>query len=136
MSLPAPSRLGAMKRGFSHRCPNCGEGRLYRAYLKVVDECGSCGRALGKYRADDGPAYFTILLVGHLVIAPMLFVQWIWKGPIWLVLPLTLIPLAAITLLLLPRVKGVLVGLLYSLGTTGDHAPGSELDASEPAKTA
>ncbi len=66
----------------------------------------------------------------------MLFFQWIWKAPVWLVLPLTLIPLAVITLLLLPRVKGVLVGLLYSLGTTGDHAPGSELEASEPTTTA
>ena len=132
MTTPAPSRLAAMKRGFAHRCPSCGEGALYRKYLKVVDACGVCGHELIKYRADDGPAYFTILLVGHLVIAPMLFVQWIWKAPVWLVLPLTLVPLAAITLLLLPRVKGVLVGLLYSLGTTGEHAPGSELDASEP----
>ncbi len=66
----------------------------------------------------------------------MLFVQWIWKAPVWLVLPLTLVPLAAVTLLLLPRVKGVLIGLLYSLGTTGEHAPGSELDASEPTPSA
>ena len=136
MSPPAPSRLAAMKRGFSHRCPACGEGPLYRKYLKVMGECPSCGHALGEYRADDGPAYFTILLVGHLVIAPMLFVQWIWKASVWVVLPLTLVPLAVITLLLLPRVKGTLVGLLYSLGTTGEHAPASELDASEPTPTA
>ena len=136
MTTPAPSRLAAMKRGFAHRCPSCGEGALYRKYLKVVDACGVCGHELIKYRADDGPAYFTILLVGHLVIAPMLFVQWIWKAPVWLVLPLTLVPLAAVTLLLLPRVKGVLIGLLYSLGTTGVHAPGSELDASEPTPSA
>ena len=136
MTTPAPSRLAAMKRGFAHRCPSCGEGPLYRKYLKVVDACGVCGHELIKYRADDGPAYFTILLVGHLVIAPMLFVQWIWKAPVWLVLPLTLVPLAAVTLLLLPRVKGVLIGLLYSLGTTGEHAPGSELDASEPTPSA
>ncbi len=62
----------------------------------------------------------------------MLFLQWIWKAPIWMVLPLTLIPLAGITLLTLPRVKGALIGLLYSLGVAGDQAPGSELDASEP----
>ena len=136
MTTPAPSRLAAMKRGLAHRCPSCGEGALYRKYLKVVDACGVCGHELIKYRADDGPAYFTILLVGHLVIAPMLFVQWIWKAPVWLVLPLTLVPLAAITLLLLPRVKGVLIGLLYSLGTTGEHAPGSELNASEPTPSA
>ena len=130
--MPEPSRFAAITRGIAHHCPNCGEGPLYRAYLKVVDECGSCGHRLGDYRADDGPAYFTILLVGHLVIAPMLFLQWIWRAPIWLVVPLTLIPLATITLLILPRVKGALVGLLYSLKTTGEHAPGSELDASEP----
>jgi uncharacterized protein (DUF983 family) len=127
-----PSRSVAMGRGLGHHCPNCGKGRLYRAYLKVVDRCEACGHALGSYRADDGPAYFTILLVGHLIIAPMLFLQWIWKAPIWLVVPLTLIPLAVVTLLLLPRVKGALVGLLYSLGATADHAPGSEFDASEP----
>ena len=130
--MSEPSRLAAITRGLSHRCPNCGEGPLYRAYLKVVDECRCCGHHLGEYRADDGPAYFTILLVGHLVIAPMLFLQWIWRAPIWLVLPLTLVPLATVTLLALPRVKGALVGLLYSLKTTGEHAPGSELDASEP----
>ena len=130
--MSEPSRLAAITRGLSHHCPNCGEGPLYRAYLKVVDECRSCGHRLGEYRADDGPAYFTILLVGHLVIAPMLFLQWIWRAPIWLVLPLTLVPLATVTLLALPRVKGALVGLLYSLKTTGEHAPGSELDASEP----
>jgi len=137
MSTPAPSRWVAIMRGLRHRCPNCREGRLYRAYLKVVDRCEVCGHDLGAYRADDGPAYFTILLVGHLVIAPMLFLQWMWRAPIWLVLPSTLIPLAVITLLALPRVKGALVGLLYSLGTTGEHAPGSELQASEqgPAPT-
>ena len=130
--MTTPSRFLAIKRGIGHRCPSCGEGPLYRKYLKVVDHCRACGHALGEYRADDGPAYFTILLVGHLVIAPMLFLQWIWKAPIWMVLPLTLVPLAGITLWTLPRVKGALIGLLYSLGVAGDQAPGSELDASKP----
>ena len=130
--MSEPSRLTAITRGLAHHCPNCGKGPLYRTYLKVVDECRCCGHHLGAYRADDGPAYFTILLVGHLVIAPMLFLQWIWRAPVWLVLPMTLVPLATITLLALPRVKGALIGLLYSLKTTGEYAPGSELDASEP----
>src|SRR5690242_4563380 len=54
------TRVLALRRGLRHRCPNCGEGRLYRAYLKVVDSCVACGHELGQYRADDGPAYFTI----------------------------------------------------------------------------
>lgn len=126
------SRLTAMTRGLKHRCPHCGEGRLYRAYLKVADACPACGHALGEYRADDGPAYFTILLVGHLVVAPMLAIYFFWQGPIAVILPVTLILLAVITLSVLPRVKGAFVGLLYSLGLSGEHAPpGDELAASE-----
>jgi len=124
--------MTAMTRGLAHRCPNCGQGRLYRAYLKVVDACQACGHDLGQYRADDGPAYFTILLVGHLIVAPMLFFSFVWKAPVVIVVPLVVVMLLLITLTMLPRVKGVLVGLLYSLGQTGEFAPGSELAASEP----
>jgi uncharacterized protein (DUF983 family) len=127
----SPSRFAAILRGVSHRCPQCREGRLYRKYLKVNERCAACGHELGRYRADDGPAYFTILLVGHLVIAPMLFLPWIWQASPAVVVPATLIPLAAVTLLLLPRVKGALIGLLYSLRTDGEQAPASELAASE-----
>ena len=125
------SKSAAMLRGFLGRCPSCGQGKLFRAYLKVVDSCAVCGHELGEYRADDGPAYFTILLVGHLVVAPLLFIPFVWQGPIAVVLPLTLIPVAAITLALLPRVKGAFVGLLFALKTKGEHPPGSELAASD-----
>ena len=42
-------------RGFLGRCPKCGEGRLFRSYLKVVEECKSCGEKYGHFRADDAP---------------------------------------------------------------------------------
>jgi uncharacterized protein (DUF983 family) len=29
----------ALWRGFIGRCPHCGKGRMFRAYLKVVDRC-------------------------------------------------------------------------------------------------
>jgi uncharacterized protein (DUF983 family) len=130
--MSATPRLVALKRGLRHRCPNCGQAPLYRRYLKVRETCPACAHDLSQYRADDGPAYFTILLVGHLVVAPMLFFSFVWKTPLWIILPTVLAALALITLTVLPRVKGFLIGLLYSLGTTGDHAPGSELAASEP----
>jgi uncharacterized protein (DUF983 family) len=128
----SPKTFTALRRGFVGRCPCCGQGKLYRAYLKVVDECAVCGHPLGSYRADDGPAYFTILIVGHLVVAPLLFFPVIWKSPAEIIVPMTLIPLAILTLALLPRVKGAVVGLLASLKTTGEQPPGGELEASEP----
>lgn len=108
----------SLLRGLAERCPNCGEGKLYRAYLKVNDNCGSCGHDLDQYPSDDGPAYFTILIVGHVVIAPLLVLSFIWRASLWLVVPATLIPLAVITLLALPRIKGAVVGMLYAMRVT------------------
>ena len=56
----------ALVKGFRCRCPKCGEGKLLHGYLKVNDSCGNCGQELFHHRADDGPAYLTILFVGHL----------------------------------------------------------------------
>lgn len=122
----------AIRRGLLQRCPECGQGRIYRRYLKVVDRCQCCGLELGAYRADDGPAYLTILLVGHLIIAPLLFLPFIWQRSPWLVLPLTLIPITLATLLLLPRVKGAFLGVLWANNIKGDeHGPKGELAASQ-----
>jgi uncharacterized protein (DUF983 family) len=113
----APSSLFlGLKRGLAERCPECGKGKLYHAYLKVEPVCPACGHDLAHYPADDGPAYFTILIVGHLVVAPLLFFPFIWKSNVLLVVPLTLIPLLGLTLLLLPRIKGAFIGALWRLG--------------------
>ncbi|MDB5460508.1 MAG: zinc-finger protein [Caulobacteraceae bacterium] len=103
-----------MKRGMKMRCPNCGEGKLYRKYLKVQD-CPVCGNENSLYPADDAPPYFTILIVGHLVVAPLLFFPFIWRSPTWLVLGTTLPALLALTMLFLPVVKGAVVGAHWAL---------------------
>lgn len=108
-----PVWLG-IRRGLAHRCPQCGKGRLYSDYLKVEDTCEVCGHALGEYRADDGPAYITILLIGHLVVAPLLLFPFIWQWSPYVVVPLTLGPLAALVLMALPRVKGAFLGVLWA----------------------
>ena len=116
-SCPPPvSMLTGMKRGVRHRCPNCGEGRLYTRYLKVDLDCEVCGHDLARYPADDGPAYFTILIIGPLVVAPLLLFPFIWKMSPVLVVPLTVLPLAGLTLMLLPRVKGAVIGALWAVG--------------------
>lgn len=132
-SMQIPDNMfAALKRGFAERCPNCGKGKLFRAYLKPVDQCAVCGTELGRIRADDGPAYFTILLIGHFVVAPLLFFPFIWQLSPWVIVPLTEIPLLAITLWLLPRVKGAFIGYMFCHGMQGEeHGPSSELHASD-----
>ncbi len=101
-------------RGLSGHCPNCGEGRLFSGYLKVEPRCECCGHELGAYRADDGPAYFTILIIGHLVIAPLLCLSFIWTMNPWIVCAISLPLIALITLAALPRVKGAFIGALWA----------------------
>jgi uncharacterized protein (DUF983 family) len=102
-------------RGLRERCPHCGQGRLFYRYLKVEPTCPRCGKDLAQYRADDGPAYLTIVIVGHLLIAPLLFFPIIWQAKPLYSLPIMLAALGAITLFLLSRIKGGWIGLMYAL---------------------
>jgi uncharacterized protein (DUF983 family) len=108
----------SLGRGLAHRCPACGKGRLYGRYLKVQPQCEACEHPLQRYPADDGPAYLTILLVGHLIIAPLLFFPIVWESPAQYSLPIILGALTVVTLSLLPRIKGGWIGLMYSLQAT------------------
>jgi uncharacterized protein (DUF983 family) len=113
--LSKPSLRLAVWRGLRGLCPHCGGGRLFYRYLKVFPLCEACGHDLDRYPSDDGPAYFTILLVGQLVVAPLLLFPVIWRAPAAVIVPATLIPLAVLTLAVLPRTKGAVIGLLYGL---------------------
>jgi uncharacterized protein (DUF983 family) len=75
-----------------------------------------CGHENGRYPADDAPPYFTILIVGHLVVAPMLIFPFIWQWPAGLVLAVTLPLLVAATLVVLPLVKGAVIGGHWAVG--------------------
>jgi uncharacterized protein (DUF983 family) len=109
-------------RGIRHRCPACGQGRLYRKYLKVQDHCAHCDHPLKRYPVDDGPAYLTILLIGHLIIAPLLIFPIIWESPAYYSLPILLSAVTLITLCALPRIKGGWIGLMYALQVTDRDA--------------
>jgi uncharacterized protein (DUF983 family) len=99
----------AMRRGLRGRCPNCGRGHLFRAYLKVVDRCPVCGEDFHHHRADDAPAYFVILIVGHLVMPAVLLVEQTFAPPYWVHAVLWLPIILGLTLALLQPVKGAIV---------------------------
>ncbi|HXP77565.1 MAG TPA: DUF983 domain-containing protein [Stellaceae bacterium] len=113
-AAPVPWRLG-MRRGLAGRCPACGKGALFRGYVKQHPNCPHCGLDLLAYRADDAPAYFTILFVGHILVAAMLTVEMAYHPSTTLHLVLWLPLTILLTLALLPRVKGALIGLQWAL---------------------
>ena len=103
-----------MKLGMKKKCPKCGDAPLFRAYLKQVEECANCGHDWGSVRADDGPAWATMLVVGHL-LAPF-FHYLIFKADIPPWAPALILCLLAIVmcLYLLPRMKGLFIALIWS----------------------
>ena len=109
----------ALKRGFFGRCPKCGQGKLFRAFLKVADNCPVCGEPMHHQRADDFPAYIVIVLVGHIVLPLVLMVEIEWAPPTWVHLLIWPALVAVLTLGLLQPVKGAIVGLQWVLGMHG-----------------
>ncbi len=117
---------GAMMRGSRFRCPQCGKGRLFRKYLKVEETCPVCGHDNAQYPAADGPAYFTILIMGHLFVAPLVLFPFLFKlPPVWVAA--VLVPaVVIIALLILPRVKGAVIGLMWALREAEGRVPGQD----------
>lgn len=109
----------SLARGFRCRCPQCGEGALFRGYLKPLPECPVCREDFTHQRADDFPPYVTIVVVGHLLVPLLLAVQLaVELHPyahlaIWL--PFTTIA----TLALLRPVKGAIIALQWALRMHG-----------------
>jgi uncharacterized protein (DUF983 family) len=109
----------ALRRGFTRRCPDCGKGRVFRGYLKVRPNCESCGLDLAQFRADDAPPYFTILIVLHIIGPAMLWTEQWSHPPEWVHYSIWL-PLAlGLTLFLLPRVKGSVIGVQWATRSAG-----------------
>ena len=93
---------------------------MFRAYLKVSNACPVCGENLSHQRADDAPPYITMLIVGHVVVAGVLAAEDIWpNSPLWLDALIWLWITFVLSLLLLPRVKGALVGYQWALRMHG-----------------
>jgi len=116
---------GAIKRGFRGRCPRCGEGKLFRAFLKVDDHCSVCGLDFTPHRADDLPAYLVIVIVGHIVVPTALLIEPDFSPPVWLQLAIYLPLTVVLSLALLQPVKGAVVGVQWALRMHGfdDNAP-------------
>jgi uncharacterized protein (DUF983 family) len=107
---PERSLAQAMTRGWRCRCPNCGQGKMFRAFLKVVDRCAVCGEELYHQRADDAPPYFVILITGHIVVPLALLLETEYAPSYWVHVALWAPLTTALALGLLQPVKGAIVG--------------------------
>jgi len=114
--------FGALGRGFRGRCPACGQGRMFRAFLKVSDKCPACGEELHHHRADDFPAYLVTVLTGFLLVPIVLAVEMSYTPPVWLSVSLWPAIAFVMAMALLQPVKGTVVALQWYAGLHGFEA--------------
>ena len=105
------NKFELLRRGFNKKCPLCGISPIFVKYIKTFNKCENCGIKLSEYKSDDGPAYITIFLVGHILIPLILLVEKYYSPT--LLLQMVFWPLLTIlsSLWLLPRVKGAFIGI-------------------------
>lgn len=143
IEMDAPHRLKepersvwtAIKHGMRQLCPACGKGRMFGKYLKVSHTCASCSEALHHQRADDAPPYFTMSIVAHVVIAGVLIAERVYAPPTWVHLAIWLPMTVLLSLWLLPRVKGALVGLQWALRMHGFGGTPDEVETPPARRT-
>ena len=110
--VPA-SPIGA---GLAGRCPRCGQGRLFRGYLKVRPRCETCDLDFAFADSGDGPAIFIMMIVGFIVVGGALTVEILYRPPMWVHLALW-IPLTLLLALgCLRPLKGLMIAQQYARG--------------------
>ena len=109
----------SIRRGWLRHCPQCGHGHIYRAFLKTSETCAHCGLNLSGHEADDAPPYFTIMIVGHIIVPLVLIVERAYAPELWIHATLFLILSVLLTLWTLPRVKGAIIGWQWALKMHG-----------------
>jgi uncharacterized protein (DUF983 family) len=111
----------AMRRGFLGRCPSCGRTPLFESYLKQVQSCPACGADFSAIRADDAAPWLTLIVVGHLFLPLIFFVDLGAFLPFWVGVTSWAAFFCGVALVFLPRAQGLFIGVLWVT-----HAPGSE----------
>jgi uncharacterized protein (DUF983 family) len=118
MQTEIPMSL-ALRRGALGQCPNCGKARLFASYLKQVEECPNCGASFGRIRADDAAPWGTIIVVGHIFMPLIFFINLETIMPFWAGVFAWCALFAGLSLAVLPRAKGFFIALLWATRAPG-----------------
>ena len=118
-------------RGIQKRCPKCGIGAVLTGYLKPASSCSHCGEDFSHISADDGPAWLTLLIVGHAIVPLILVFGRDNAIPAWFsITSLTLITLFGVYFVL-PRAKGAFIALIWVTGATGQDMFANDQEAQD-----
>ncbi len=102
-----------LKRGLFRTCPSCGKSPMFKGYLKIQDQCKSCDLDFETIRSDDAPAYFTIAIVGHIVLPVASYVEFTYAPSLTTHLMVWPPVITVMTLGMLPYLKGMMMAVTW-----------------------
>ena len=116
---PQPSDLDrplrpALALALRGRCPACGEGRMFKSFLKPSPSCAHCGASWDLSRADDFPAYIVILLLGHILVPLMIEVNSAFAIPLGVQAALWPCLAVVLALLMIQPAKAAVIAFQWS----------------------
>ena len=94
-------------------CPRCGQGPLFHGYIAVRKNCPACDMDYAIFDPGDGPAVFGILIVGAIVCALALWVEFTFQPPFWVHAALWVPLIVVLTGIFLRLSKSALLVLQY-----------------------
>ena len=118
VQLPA-SGWQALLRGVRFRCPRCGDAPLFARFLKPMPVCPACAQDWTRARADDFPAYISMLVTGHLLAPVVIALELSYAPPVGVLLAIVLPAAMACMLGLLQPAKGAVIALQWWNGMHG-----------------
>jgi len=121
LNFPRYDKGRSIATGLKRKCPSCERAKIFDGYLTLKKECPHCSAPIGQIRADDLPPYLTILIVGHIIVPALLYVEFTFHPSMMFQMILWPSLGIALSLSLLPVIKGAVVGLMWSIGMKGDE---------------
>jgi uncharacterized protein (DUF983 family) len=107
---PPPSVLAV---GLRARCPRCGVGALFKRGLRLGEHCEHCGLSYAFADSGDGPAVFATFLLGFVVLAGALVLEFKVGPPIIVHVLVWGAVTPALAFFLLRVLKATLIALQY-----------------------
>lgn len=104
-----------IKRGLCGKCPSCGIGKMLHHYIVPFEKCTNCDLSFELLRSDDGPAWATILISGHL---SMPFVFWILEIGLdntFLEILYSIMFITLLSAIILPCAKGAFMAIIWMM---------------------
>ena len=101
------------KKVLTRSCPKCGQGKIFLKYLTLKESCNHCEQSFKDLKADDGPAWLTMMLVGHIMVPIMLAYELGQDIPFWISATVWPLSFVALALIVLPFAKAFFVNMIW-----------------------